>query len=192
MNSWEEMYQSTPPWDIGKPQPEFVKLEKSGKIQGQILDVGCGAGENTLFFSEKGYDITGVDFTPSAIAMAKQRAKQRHLNAKFIIQNVLELSNLQQKFDTLIDSGVFHVFDDGQRVHYVKSLGSVLREQGIYYMLVFSDQEPLGYGPRRISQLEIQEAFRDGWDIQQIREARMEQNLSKKWAQAWLVSIIKL
>jgi len=192
MNSWEEMYQSTPPWDIGKPQPEFVKLEKSGKIQGQILDVGCGAGENTLFFSEKGYDITGVDFTPSAIAMAKQRAKQRHLNAKFIIQNVLELSNLQQKFDTLIDSGVFHVFDDEQRVHYVKSLGSVLREQGIYYMLVFSDQEPLGYGPRRISQLEIQEAFRDGWDIQQIREARMEQNLSKKWAQAWLASIIKL
>ena len=59
-------------------------------------------------------------------------------------------------------------------------------------MLVFSDQEPLGYGPRRISQLEIQEAFRDGWDIQQIREARMEQNLSKKWAQAWLASIIKL
>ena len=71
MSSWEEMYQSTPPWDIGKPQPELVKLEKSGKILGQILDVGCGAGENTLYFSEKGYDIAGVDFTPSAIAMAK-------------------------------------------------------------------------------------------------------------------------
>lgn len=192
MSSWEEMYQSTPPWDIGKPQPELVKLEKSGKIQGQILDVGCGAGENTLFFSEKGYDITGVDFTPSAIAMAKQRAKQRHLNAKFIIQNVLELSNLHQKFDTLIDSGVFHVFDDEQRVHYVNSLASVLREQGIYHMLVFSDQEPLGYGPRRISQLEIQEAFQDGWELQQIREARIEQNLNKKWAYAWLASIIKL
>ena len=53
-------------------------------------------------------------------------------------------------------------------------------------MLAFSDQEPLGYGPRRISQFEIQEAFRDGWELQQIREARIEQNLNKKWAYAWI------
>ena len=48
-------YRGTPPWDIGRPQKEFVELVWRGEITGSVLDMGCGKGEHALFFAGEGY-----------------------------------------------------------------------------------------------------------------------------------------
>ena len=75
------MYEGSPPWDIGRPQPAFVRLFQDGEIKhGHILDVGCGTGENALFLAENGCDVSGVDIAHRAIGIAKQKAAKRNLN----------------------------------------------------------------------------------------------------------------
>jgi len=61
MDFFEKAYHGTPPWDIGRPQREFVRLEEAGKISGDVLDVGCGTGENALFLAGCGHAVWGVD-----------------------------------------------------------------------------------------------------------------------------------
>jgi len=60
---FEEAYLSLPPWDIGRPQREIIRLAEDGEIQGAVLDAGCGTGENALFLANLGYEVTVVPFT---------------------------------------------------------------------------------------------------------------------------------
>src|SRR3989304_3698920 len=113
MSSWDEMYAGPPPWDIGRPPPAFGQLVNTGVLRdGPVLDVGCGTGENALFLAAKGFEVTGIDFTPAAIEKAKRRAKRRRLKATFLVRDALELSTLKRTFPSVIDSGLFHTFSD--------------------------------------------------------------------------------
>ncbi len=67
MSFFDSAYRGTPPWDIGRPQRELVKLEESGAIVGDVLDAGCGTGENSLFLASRGHKVLGVDSSERAI-----------------------------------------------------------------------------------------------------------------------------
>ena len=200
-----------PPWDIGRPQREFVELVKRGEIQGSVLDIGCGTGEHALFFASEGHEVWGVDSAPLAIERAKAKAMERGLRVHFLVLDVLHLSELIRGFDTgretagqvpdqertaelfstATDSGLFHTLSDEDRPVFVKSLSSVLKPGGKYFMVCFSELEPPGYGPRRVTQQEIRDTFRDGWTINYIRPATFESNTRKEGPKAWLSSITK-
>lgn len=186
---FHEAYKGRPPWDIGRPQPVFITLESSGKIQGTILDVGCGTGENALFLASKGYAVWGIDLVPEAIRQAKQKALKRRIEVTFKVFDALQLKKLDVRFDTVIDSGLFHVFTDKERVQFVKELRSVLKSGGNYFMLCFSDREPEGWGPRRVSQEEIRSSFKDGWKVNAIDETYFENEFGDPGARAWLATI---
>src|ERR1700678_3420795 len=89
--SWAELHSdvyqegSTPPWDIGHPQPAFVTLARSGAVVGRVLDIGCGTGEHALMAAELGLDATGIDVATRAILLAEQKAKSRKLAARFLV-----------------------------------------------------------------------------------------------------------
>ena len=189
MGGFEEMYAGTPPWDIGRPQPQFVRLEEDGEITGSVLDIGCGTGENALFLAGRGHDVWGIDFAPTAIAKAKAKAKQRDLKATFRVSDALQLQKLGRTFDTVIDSGLFHTFDDRDRVRFPRSLASVLPHGGRYRMMCFSEREPGDWGPRRVTQAEIRETFAKGWEIESIRAAKFEAIVEGGGAEAWLARI---
>jgi cyclopropane fatty-acyl-phospholipid synthase-like methyltransferase len=93
-------------------------------------------------------------------------------------------------FDTITDCGVFHVFSDEDRPRYVARLRSLLVVGGRYLMLVFSDEEPPGWGPRRVSQDEIRAALSDGWRIESIEAAQMEVRLAPHEVRCWLTIAI--
>src|SRR5436305_5539045 len=82
---FDAMYEGTPPWDIGRPQPTFVELAERGAFRGRVLDVGCGTGEQALLAAGLGLDASGVDASPTAIAQAEQKATERGLNARFLV-----------------------------------------------------------------------------------------------------------
>lgn len=190
---FNESYRGTPPWDVGHPQAEFVQLASEGKIQGRVLDVGCGTGENVIFFAGLGLDVLGLDGAPLAIEKAKRKASQKGSSASFVIGDALELDKLNQRFETITDSGLFHVFSDEERVIFARSLRSALNTGGTYFMLCFSDKEPAGWGgPRRVSEKEIRATFRQGWEVDWIGEAKFESTFHEEGGHAWLSSITSI
>ena len=188
---FEAVYQAEPPRDIGRPQKEIIQLEQAGEIVGSVLDVGCGTGENALYLAGQGHEVWGIDFTPIAIHKAEEKATRRNLHVTFLILNALELHALGREFDTIIDSGLFHVLSDEERPLFVDNLAAVIRRGGTYFMLCFSEAEPGDYGPRRVTQAEIKASFHNGWRINYIRQATLEGRLRPSGARGWLSSISK-
>jgi SAM-dependent methyltransferase len=190
---WDAAYGSAtpPPWDIGGPQPAFVRLADSGLLAGRVLDAGCGTGEHALLAAARGADATGVDVSPLAIEQARRKADERRLNARFQVADALSLDRSGWVFDTVIDSGLFHVLDDGQRGRYVSSLASVLRSSGTCYLMCFSDREPGDWGPRRVREDELRTAFADGWTVTGIAADSFTINpvFGSPVTQAWLATI---
>jgi cyclopropane fatty-acyl-phospholipid synthase-like methyltransferase len=190
---WDASYTAgTPaPWDIGRPQPAFVRLADQDLLTGRLLDAGCGTGENSLLAAARGADVTGVDVAPAAIARARAKASERGLTARFEVADVLDLGRLGLTVDTVIDSGVLHVFGDDDRARYVASLAAVLRPAGACYLMCFSDRQPGTWGPRRVRADELRAAFSDGWTIESITADTFEINPvdGATQVQAWLAAI---
>lgn len=191
MDLFEKAYRGSPPWDIGRPQRAFVVLEEAGEIVGDVLDVGCGTGENALFLASRGHVVWGVDAAPTAIEQSRKKAEERGSTATFLVHDALALPDLGRTFDRVIDSGLFHALSDPDRPRYARSLAGVLRTGGTIFMLAFSEFEPGDYGPRRVTQAEIRATFDDGWRIDWIRPATFDARTRPKGSRAWLSSITR-
>ncbi|TWT63881.1 multidrug efflux RND transporter permease subunit [Rubinisphaera italica] len=163
---FEKLYEGQPAWDIDQPQPAFVEI--ADQITGSVLDSGCGTGENALYFAERGCDVTGVDLLSTPIEKALEKAAERGLEATFVQLDALKLSELNQTFDNVLDSGLFHVFSDEDRQEYVNELSRVMHPGAKLYLQCFSDNEPAGPGPRRISPEDLHKTFDKGWEIESI------------------------
>jgi cyclopropane fatty-acyl-phospholipid synthase-like methyltransferase len=191
--TWDDAYntQAPAPWDIGRPQPAFARLAGQGLLSGRVLDAGCGTGEQVLLAATHGAsDAIGVDVSARAIARARQKAAERGITARFEVGDALHLSRLTAPVDTIIDSGLFHVFSDSDRAEYVASLASVLRPGGALYLMCFSDKQPGDFGPRRVSAAELRAAFADGWAIDSITDDSFVTNQpGASAARAWLAVI---
>ncbi len=185
---FDQMYEGTPPWDIGRPQRAFVRLANEGGIEGEVLDAGCGTGENALYLAELGHVVVGVDAVPAAIERAREKMLQRGLEVQFLVADALRLEALGRMFDTVIDSGLFHVFSDEDRVPYVGSLAHALRDGGRVFILCFSEREPGDWGPRRVTERELRNAFRDEWEVERIVPERLETNLGHE-VEGWLATV---
>ncbi|GHO93937.1 SAM-dependent methyltransferase [Reticulibacter mediterranei] len=185
------LHEGLPAWEVGYPQPAFQQLVQQEKIKGPILDIGCGTGDATLYLAEQGYEAWGVDFSPTAIQLAREKAAQRAVQATFHVGDALNLQALSSRFETIIDSGLFHTFSDEMRQPFVESLESVLRKGGHYYLLCFNDQPPLPVKfPRSISQQEIYETFQTGWHVQDIQPTLFIIRPFPAGLPAWIATLV--
>ncbi|MGW0249941.1 class I SAM-dependent methyltransferase [Nocardia goodfellowii] len=182
VETWNAVYDNdSAPWVIGEPQPAIVSLEQQGWIRGRVLDPGSGAGEHTILLTRLGYDVRGVDVSPSAVEYARRNAAAQGVpGARFDIADALDLTAAAALaddggaplFDTIVDSALFHVFGEAPdaRAAYVRSLHAVCKPGGRVHVLALSDREP-GFGPR-ISDSIIRESFSAGWELEDLQPAR--------------------
>ncbi len=190
-HDWDSSYVGTPPWDIGRPQTPFVELADAGALHGRVLDLGCGTGEHALLAAERGLSATGVDVAPTAIARAQEKARQRGLDARFLVQDVLSVDDLEETFDVVLDCGLFHVLSDEARPALVEALSRVMAPGASYHLLCFSDRVPGDDGPRRIRQDEIRTVFGDRFSVDAITESFIEATFLDVPVPAWLATITR-
>jgi 2-polyprenyl-3-methyl-5-hydroxy-6-metoxy-1,4-benzoquinol methylase len=171
-STFEALYAGGARWDIGRPQQVFIDI--ADQIRGSVLDAGCGTGDIALFLAARGNLVTGIDYLEEPIRRAKLKAAERGLNVPFFVQDATKLGNWTERFDNVVDSGLFHVFSDEDRKKYVAGLATVLTPGGRLFLTCFSNEEPGTDGPRRVSKQELQAAFADGWQIESIEPARFE------------------
>ena len=177
----------TPPWDVGYPQAAFVAA--ADRFRGKVLDAGCGTGEHALLAAERGLDATGIDTSETAIERARAKARARGLSVRFLVWDALDLGSLEERFETVLDCGLFHVFDDDDRARYVESLRSAMPAGGLLSLLCFSDLVPPGFGPRRVSREEIHESFDVGWTVRSIEPARWDVTFTPSGIPGWFGTI---
>ena len=171
-STFESMYAGQAPWDIGKPQKPF--LDVGDRITGSVLDAGCGTGDTALFLAGRGCKVTGIDFLEVPIQRAQRKAAEKGVAVTFLVKDAMTLKDWTERFDNVIDSGLFHVFDDQDRRSYVEGLATVLKSGGRLFLMCFSDEEPGTQGPRRVSKEELNNAFDQGWNIESIEPVQIE------------------
>jgi SAM-dependent methyltransferase len=181
----------TPPWETGRPQPALRELAEAGAFRGRVLEVGCGTGEIALMAAALGLPTVGVDPASTAIDIARRKARERGLQARFLVGNAFELGKPGEQFDTVLDCGLFHVFSDPERVRYADTLATIMPPDARLFLLCFSDRHPPGIGPRRVSQDEIRATFAGGWRVDAIEPATLENNKYADGVPAWLATITR-
>ena len=156
--------------------------------------MGCGTGEHTILAARRGADALGIDVSPRAIEIAQRKADERGVDTTFKVLDAMRLDTLGESFDTILDSGLFHVFDDDARTRYVIAVHAVLRPDGHLHLMCFSDRQPGDWGPRRVSEGELRAAFGSGWRIDSVTPNRFDINpgLDTPTAEAWLADIVRL
>ena len=121
---WDASYHDGPaPWDIGRPQPPIVRLASARGFTGAVLDAGCGTGENALHVASLGLSVLGVDVAETALRIARAKAADRAIEVEFVAADAFQLQRLGRTFETVLDCGLFHTFDDDEWPEYVASLG---------------------------------------------------------------------
>jgi SAM-dependent methyltransferase len=155
-----------------------------------------GTRDNALFFAARNQHVTGIDFLDEPIQRARRKAQERGLSATFLIMNATALKNLPEQFESVMDSGLLHVFSDDDRSRYVDGLATVVKPGGKLFLMCFSDLEPGTQGPRRVSQQELRDAFAHGWQIEsiqpspfEVRSDLKELNFSPGGPKAWFAMI---
>jgi cyclopropane fatty-acyl-phospholipid synthase-like methyltransferase len=171
-STFESAYAGQAPWDIGKPQKPFIDV--ADKIAGSVLDAGCGTGDTALCLAGQGCKVTGIDFLEVPIKRAQRKAADRGVQATFLVKDALTLKGWTERFDNVIDSGLFHVFSDEDRLRYVEGMATILKPGGRLFLMCFSDEEPGTQGPRRVSRKELHAAFATGWVIESIAPVQVE------------------
>jgi|SRR5579872_7485936 len=192
--TWDALYRrGAAPWDIGSPQPAVKRLAAQDRFVGNVLDAGCGTGENSLHIASLGVPVLGTDVAETAIAIAREKADVRGVDAEFLRADALQLKGLGRTFRTVFDCGLFHTLDEGERARYVASLASVTEPGARLYVLCFSDEGP-ELGPHPVSQEELKASFApgSGWEIVSIESDWIQARFGDAGIPAWLATIIRL
>jgi 2-polyprenyl-3-methyl-5-hydroxy-6-metoxy-1,4-benzoquinol methylase len=188
---WDVSYQGgRAPWDIGRPQQAFARVAAAGGFSGAVLDAGCGSGEHALLAASLGLPVLGIDVAETALALARAKAKERGIKAEFATADALHLERLGRAFETVLDCGLFHTFDDDERPHYVASLASVMQRGGTLYVLCFSDRGT-AYVPHPVPEDVLRDAFGSsaGWTVVSLEPDRIETRFHPDGAPAWFAQI---
>jgi len=185
---WEEIYTRTEPqalpWNAGRPDPDLVRLVSSGKIPvGQALDIGTGPGHDAVYLIQRGFNVIGIDISPSAVKLARENASAAGLFGFFQQGDIRQIPVEDRFIDFTNDRGCFHVLAPEDRPKAVQEIGRVLRKGGLCLLHVFSDKEPpsplpgervQGAGPHRFTRKELEDLFEPKFKILQFWEGVFE------------------
>ncbi|HEX5809100.1 MAG TPA: class I SAM-dependent methyltransferase [Anaerolineales bacterium] len=163
-------YFRQPPWDTGISPPELLEFIQNHP-HGRAIDIGCGSGTNVVTLASAGWSVTGVDFAPRAIQLARQKVRQAGLRAELLVRDATTLQGIDGPFDFALDLGCFHGISRGGQIKYLEQLQRILARDGFWLMYGFikpeSDQSGSGLAQEDIDRVSARLTLisrRDGLD----------------------------
>ena len=144
----DRIYQTIPleniPWNSETPPDALVRIVQDGKVRPcKTIDLGCGAGNYAIFLAGLGFDVTGVDSSPTAIKIAKEHAKKRGARCRFVVADLLgDLHEVTDTFDFAYDWEFLHHIFPEDRETYIKNVHKVLNPGATYFSVCFSEKDP--------------------------------------------------
>jgi cyclopropane fatty-acyl-phospholipid synthase-like methyltransferase len=129
-------YFGQPPWDTGISPPELLEFIETHPA-GRAIDIGCGTGTNVITLARASWQVTGIDFAPRAISLAKRKLKHAHVDADVQVNDATRLKGISGPFDLAVDLGCFHTIPKNLRIKYLDQLDRVLVSGGFWLMYGF-------------------------------------------------------
>ena len=148
----ERIYQKTPlneiPWNIENPPAVLTKLVESGEVKPcKTIDLGCGTGNYSIYLASVGFDVTGIDISPTAIKIAKQNAKKKKVKCNFLVADALYcMDDLKGTFHFAYDWELLHHIFPEQRKKYIKNIYELLNHKAYYLSVSFNENDTVFSG----------------------------------------------
>jgi SAM-dependent methyltransferase len=146
-NIW---YFKQPPWDRGLSPPELMEFIRRSQ-PGRALDLGCGTGTNIITLAKNGWQVTGVDFAPQAISIARRKIQAAGITADIRVSDVTSLGGIQGPFDFILDLGCFHGLQGNEKASYLDQLHRVCAPQAAWLLYGFFKETDRTRGPGMVS-----------------------------------------
>jgi SAM-dependent methyltransferase len=144
----DRIYRTVPlenlPWNSVTPPDALVRLVQDGKIRPcRAIDLGCGAGNYAIYLAGLGFEVTGVDSSPTAIKIAEEHAKEQGARCRFIVADLLgDLHEVTGTFDFAYDwEFLHHIFPEDREV-YIRNVHRLLNPGAPYFSVCFSEDDP--------------------------------------------------
>jgi 2-polyprenyl-3-methyl-5-hydroxy-6-metoxy-1,4-benzoquinol methylase len=171
-SEWDEFYRKYPleelGWELGKPRPIIVKYMEKGIIpKGRALDICCGAGTNTVYLAQSGFDVTGIDISRTAIEIAKKKAHKAKVNINFLAESFIDLPFIDEAFSFVFDMGCFHHVEVEERPTFIEGVHRVIKKDGVYMLTCFSYRN--GAGWNHFTRQQIVDLFSGHFELEEIR-----------------------
>jgi cyclopropane fatty-acyl-phospholipid synthase-like methyltransferase len=147
-------------WIFGPLFPDLVKLVESGRIEpGRAIDLGCGVGIEAIYLAESGFDVIGVDFSPTAIRRARRNARKAGVEVAFYQEDLTDLQQVNGTYDFLLDVGALSDMDQKQREGYVRNVLPLTHSGSIFLLMAFE---------ARLGTAELERRFGEQFSIERI------------------------
>lgn len=188
----ERIYRKTPldgiPWNFEIPPDFLTGLVETGQLEPcKTIDLGCGTGNYSVYLASIGFDVTGIDISPTAIKIAKEKAQKKGIKCNFFVADVLgNFNELKSKFDFAYDWELLHHIFPEQRKIYVKNVYGLLNPKAKYLSVCFNENDPGfgGSGKRRKTKLgtilyfssedELRELFEQYFKIKVLKKIEIK------------------
>jgi 2-polyprenyl-3-methyl-5-hydroxy-6-metoxy-1,4-benzoquinol methylase len=145
------------PWNIEVPPDALVELVDSGKVKPcKTIDLGCGTGNYSIYLASKGFEVTGVDLSPTAIKIVEENAKRKGVKINFLVADILGgLNEVKETFDFAYDWELLHHIFPEERKKYVNIVHKILNPNGKYLSVCFNENDPLFKGSGKYVKTQI-------------------------------------
>ncbi len=164
------------PWDIGARR-ELVEVVESRRIQPcKAIDLGCGTASNAIFLAQHGFDVTGTDYSPAAIALCQKRGAAAGVSVKWFEDDLTNLQYVSGTFDFLVDWGVYDDLTINDRRAYLRNVLPLTHSQSRFLIYVHQWpprwwEKPFSmFGMRPMAPGEVQADFGPYFDIEALAQ----------------------
>jgi SAM-dependent methyltransferase len=187
---WDQRYlDNDVPWDSGKPDVYLGQFMRVSSMKPcRALEVGCGTGTNAIWLDGLGFEVVGLDLSPTAIERASAKASAAGADCQLLVANFLIDPIPEGPFHFAYDRGVFHCFGDGSdRACFAGRVAEALDSGGVWHSLIGStDGPPRNDGPPRRSAADIIAAVEPHFEILELKSTTFDEE-GHQAKRAWLL-----
>lgn len=179
---WDVLYRETlPPWEVGSASPELGRILEEWQFpKGTLLDLGCGTGADAVFLAQHGFDVTAVDFSPTALERARTRAQNAATNVCFVLEDVFRFGFHGGVFDLVYDSSFYQFVRQWELSRLLDLLWRITKPGSYYVCITKTTPQSTNSELPQLSEDDLKSELGRLFELVQIRQFTFESRVVRK------------